>query len=316
MSIQIFNMKQWTFLTGALFLFSCGGSENQFDAQGTFEADEVMVAAETTGRIIAFNVREGDSLAMQDTAGKIEDASLSLQREQVEASLSALKEKTVDASPQLLLLKQQQDVQQTQLQNLEKELSRAEWLLKKDAATEKQVDDLRFQLETVRKQIKVTTQQMVVFRSNINNQNRAILSESAPLKKRWAQLSELHSKSWIINPVSGTVITSYAEQGEMAVMGKPLYKIADLSELTLRVYVTGDQLAKIKLNQPVKIFVDKDKDSYTEYAGTVNWISSKAEFTPKTIQTKDERANLVYAIKVRVRNDGLLKIGMYGEVKF
>lgn len=161
------------------------------------------------------------------------------------------------------------------------------------------------------------TREQIKLQQAINaNQNRAILSEQKPLEKRASQIEDLVGRSSIINPINGTIIARYAEVGEVAVLGKALYKIADLSTLTLRAYVTGDQLSALKIGQSVKVYIDEGADEYKEYAGQLTWISAKAEFTPKTIQTKDERANLVYAIKVKVKNDGLLKIGMYAEVKF
>jgi HlyD family secretion protein len=309
-------MKKWIILTCAWAAIACNSNNGDFDAQGTFEANEVMVAAEASGRLIDFPLQEGDSLALQDTVGRIDASNTILQQEQAEASLAALQQKTVDDAPQVKLLQEQRDVQLAQLRNLDKELARAEKLLQQDAATAKQVDDLRFQVESIQKQIRVTEQQIKVQQALVANQNRAILSETGPLQKRAAQLQDLVARSFIINPTPGTVIATYAEQGEMAMLGKPLYKVADLSELTLRMYVTGSQLAQVKLNQEVTVMVDKGAEEYASYKGTIYWIASKAEFTPKTIQTKDERANLVYAIKVRVKNDGLLKIGMYGEAKF
>jgi HlyD family secretion protein len=164
-------------------------------------------------------------------------------------------------------------------------------------------------------QMTVTRQQKNVVQSNIATQNRSILSEGKPLEKRAAQLNEQIQKASITNPISGTVLTKYAEAGEITTIGKAIYKIADISTLKLRAYITGDQLPLVKLGQQVKVFVDAGKDAYKEMTGTITWISDKAEFTPKTIQTKEERANLVYAMKIDVKNDGYLKIGMYGEVK-
>jgi HlyD family secretion protein len=162
--------------------------------------------------------------------------------------------------------------------------------------------------------MEVTRQQIAVQKSNVATQNRSILSESKPLQKRAEQLQEQLSKSKIINPINGIVITKYAERGEVTSAGKALYKIADLSYLTLRAYITGAQLSQIKLNQTVTVLIDNGKNGYRNYKGIITWISDKAEFTPKTIQTKEERANLVYPVKIKVRNDGFLKIGMYGEV--
>jgi HlyD family secretion protein len=196
------------------------------------------------------------------------------------------------------------------------ERSRIENLLKQDAATGKQLDDMNSQIDVLQKQMDVTRQQINVQKTNTSTQNRTVLSEQKPLEKRVAQLSDQINKAQIINPIGGTVITKYAEAGEVTSAGKALYKIANLDTLILRAYITGTQLPQIKLNQTVKVMIDSGANAYREYPGTITWVSDKAEFTPKTIQTKEERANLVYAIKVRVKNDGYLKIGMYGEVLF
>ncbi len=299
----------------AFMLASCNRNGEKFDAAGTFEADEVIVSAELSGKLVSFNVQEGDSIHKDSIIGKIDAENLALQKEQVEASIQALNEKTADVSPQVKMLQDQLAVQQSQLANVEHEKTRIENLLKQDAATGKQLDDINAQIDVVKKQMSVTQQQIDVQKNNVATQNRSILSEGKPLQKRVAQLQDQLDKSNIVNPVSGTVITKYAEAGEVTSAGKALYKIADLSTITLRAYVTGTQLSQIKLGQPVKVMVDNGPDKYKEYAGTITWISEKAEFTPKTIQTKDERANLVYATKIKVNNDGLLKIGMYGEVK-
>jgi HlyD family secretion protein len=304
-------------ITFAIFqLVACGNKNNQFDAQGSFEAEEIMVSPEVNGRIVAFDIEEGDTLTAQQVVGKIDDTNLNLQKEQVEASIDALSQKTTDVKPQVAYLNEQLALQSVQLKNLQKELTRAEGLFKKDAATAKQVDDLRYQVEALQKQMDVTKEQIKLQQAINASQNRAILSEKMPLEKKASQIEDLVGRSSIINPINGTIITRYAEVGEVAVLGKALYKIADLTTLTLRAYITGDQLSVLKIGQPVKVFIDNGADAYKEYAGQLTWISSKAEFTPKTIQTKDERANLVYAIKVKVKNDGLLKIGMYAEVKF
>jgi len=241
---------------------------------------------------------------------------ISLQKEQVEANIQALGEKTSDVTPQVKLLENQLEVQRSKLNNLLHEKARIEKLLKQDAATGKQLDDINSEIDVAGKNIEVTQQQINVQRNSVAAQNRSILSESKPLQKRVAQLDDQLSKANIVNPVNGTVITKYAEAGEVTSAGKALYKIADLSTLTLRAYITGSQLSQLKLGQNVKVLVDDGADKYREMPGTVTWISDKAEFTPKTIQTKDERANLVYATKIKVKNDGYLKIGMYGEVKF
>jgi HlyD family secretion protein len=301
---------------GFLFLMSCNRNKNNFDASGTFEADETIVSAEAAGQIVSLNVAEGQILPEDSVVGKIDPQNLTLQKEQVQASIEALNEKTTDVTPQVKMLEGQQEVQQSQLNDLLHERTRIENLLKEDAATKKQLDDLNFQIETMQKQMDVTKQQINVQKNNVATQNRSIMSESKPLQKRAAQLQDQLNKTDIRNPITGTVITKYAELGEVTSNGKPLYKIANLSSLNLRAYVTGAQLPQIKLGQQVTVLIDSGANHYRNLSGTITWISDKAEFTPKTIQTKDERANLVYAIKVKVINDGYLKIGMYGEVRF
>lgn len=299
----------------SIVLLSCNGTGSDFDASGTFEADEVIVSSELGGKIIYFNVDEGLHLGKDSIVGLVDATNINLQQQQVEASIQALHEKTSDVTPQIKLLNEQLAVQQSQLENLLHEKSRIENLLKADAATAKQLDDINAQIDVTKKSMSVTQQQIKVQENNIATQNRSILSEKAPLEKRIAQLQDQVQRANIVNPINGTVITKYAEAGEVTSAGKALYKIADLSELSLRAYVTGIQLPKIKLGQQVKVMIDEGKKKYKEYTGVIAWISDKAEFTPKTIQTKEERANLVYAIKARVKNDGYLKIGMYGEVK-
>jgi HlyD family secretion protein len=191
-----------------------------------------------------------------------------------------------------------------------------ESLYKAEAITAKQLDDINFQVESIKKQIAVTQQQIAVQVNNVESQNRAVLSETKPLQKQIAQLKDKEQRANIINPVNGTVLTKYAMEGEITNAGKALYKIADLSSLILRAYISGTQLPDIKLGQVIKVFIDAGNKKYKEYAGTITMIADKAEFTPKTIQTKDERANLVYAVKILVKNDGFLKIGMYGEIQF
>ena len=313
------NMKK-RFLHGLILCIAvmsgCTSKDQQFDASGTFETDEVIVSSELPGKILSFNVEEGNIIPKDSIVGTIDANNLALQKAQVEASIQALHEKTSDVTPQVKLLQEQLKVQQSQLDNLLHEKTRIENLIKQDAATGKQLDDMNSQVDVAKKQIAVTQQQINVQLNNTATQNRSVLSESKPLQKQVAQIDDQLHRANIINPSGGTVITKYAEAGEMTAAGKALYKIADLSEMTLRAYITGDQLSKIKLNQQVKVLVDSGAKNYRTYNGTISWISDKAEFTPKTIQTKEERANLVYAIKIKVKNDGYLKIGMYGEVKF
>ena len=223
---------------------------------------------------------------------------------------------TVAPNNQAELVRRQLDVQKSQLEQQIRERNRTENLVKADAATRKQLDDINASIDQLQKQIAVTEQQLKLNTYNTNTQNRSILSEKAPMEKAAAQLQEQINKGQIINPINGVVLTNYALQGEMQTIGKPLYKIANTDTLDLRAYITGTQLPQIKTGQQVTVRIDDGKKGYKEYKGTITWISDKSEFSPKTIQTKDERANLVYAIKVNVKNDGYLKIGMYGEVLF
>ena len=308
---------------------ACEKKTEKFDAAGTFEATEIIVSAEATGKILDLKIKEGDQLKKGDIIGGIDPLSIQLQKEQVQASMEALTQKSNDPMPQVNVLNEQIAtqrnqiaVQKQQLIVLQKEQKRLENLVKADAATPKQLDDLNGQIDILRKQIEASESSVSIFekqilaqKAGVSIQNRGILSEKAPLEKRVKQLDDLISRAKIANPIDGTVLSKYAEAGEITTTGKPLYKIADMSEMTLRAYISGSQLSQVKINQMVKIMIDDGKDKYREMPGVVTWISDKAEFTPKTIQTKDERANLVYAIKIKVKNDGFLKIGMFGEVK-
>ncbi|MGN6179884.1 MAG: HlyD family secretion protein, partial [Mucilaginibacter sp.] len=196
------------------------------------------------------------------------------------------------------------------------ERNRTERLIKADAATSKQLDDYNNQIDVLNKQIAVNERQIKVQETVTGTQNNTVMSELKPLKRAVAEINDQLQRTNIVNPVNGTVLTKYAMAGEETTAGKALYKIGDLSVITLRAYITGTQLAQIKLNQQVTVMVDSNATHYRNYKGVITWIADQAEFTPKTIQTKDERANLVYAIKIHVKNDGFLKIGMYGEVKF
>ncbi len=309
---------------------SCNNGNGKYDASGTFEAEEVIVSAEATGKILQLNIEEGASLAKDSVVGKIDPTAIELQKEQASSSVEALQQKTNDATPQVnvlesqvLLQTKQIAVDEEQLKVLQKEQQRFQKLVTADAVPAKQLDDINGQVNVLKEKIVAGRTQLNVLKSQINSQrqlvaiqNRGILSEKDPMQKKVAQIEDQLNKTTIRNPIAGTVLTKYAQQNEFTATGKALYKIADLSAMKLRAYITGDQLAQVKLNQPVKVKVDDGKGKYRELAGIITWISDKAEFTPKTIQTKEERANLVYAMKINVKNDGYLKIGMYGEVVF
>ena len=309
-------MNKLALLMILFFAASCNQHKLVTDASGVFESDEVIVSAEQSGKLLSFPIKEGDTLRRGAIAGQIDMSNTILQKQQIQATIKALGQKTTNPLPQTELVKKQLEVQQSQLAQQLRERARTENLLKADAATQKQLDDINAQIEQLQKQIAVSQQQIALDNSNIATQNRTIFSEHDPLEKSVAQIQDQIDKGQVVNPLSGTVLTKYALEGEMTVLGKALYKIANLDTLTLRAYVTGSQLTTVRLGQPVKVYTDEGAKNYKEYAGQVSWISDKSEFTPKTIQTKDERANLVYAVKIRVKNDGYLKLGMYGEVKF
>lgn len=299
-----------------VLLGSCNLNDHLSDASGTFEVDEVIVSAEVPGKIISFNIDEGSVLKKDSVVGEIDSIPLALQKAQVEATISTLHQKTMDVRPQIKLMLDQIAVQKTQLANALYEKDRTQKLIEADAATTKQLDDWNTQIAVLQKQIAVNEQQIKVQETITGTQNSTVLSEYRPLRKSVAQINDQLRRTFITTPVDGTVLTKYAMAGEETAAGKALYKIGDLSVITLRAYITGTQLSEIKLDQQVKVMVDSTANTYRHYNGVIAWISDKAEFTPKTIQTKDERANLVYAIKIHVKNDGYLKIGMYGEVKF
>ena len=295
---------------------SCKDNSNDYDASGTFEATETIVSAEANGIIEAFNVNEGQALDSGIIIGYIDTTQLYLQKKQLEAQVKAMGYKLPDISAQTAQFKQQAAVTQSNLDYLLNEKKRIENLLKADAATPKQLDDINAKIATANEQIKAIYKQGEAQTSALMTQRSGISGDVRPLYFRIEQLNDQLEKSKITNPVRGIVLTKFAEANEMATMGKPLYSIANLSTIVLRAYITGDQFSAVRLGQKVKVMVDDTAGKSKDYEGIIEWVSNKAEFTPKTIQTKDERANLVYAIKIRVKNDGALKIGMYGEVVF
>jgi len=323
-------MKKYLWFATVLLLFSCNNSEENYDASGTFEADEILVTAKANGTILQLNVEEGQQLSSDEKVGEIDPKNIELQKEQVLASIDAIAQKTNSALPQIQVLQSQISGQsanvsilQEQLQNALRERNRTANLVAKDAATKKQLDDANGQIKVIQKQISAAQsqlstlqQQISTTKENVSIQNRAILSERKPTQKKVEQIDEQLKNNSIESPISGMVLTKYLNEGEFATVGKPIFKMASLDVMTLKTYITGDQLPQVKIGQKVTVLIDAGDGKTKEIPGTVYWISSKAEFTPKTIQTKNERANLVYAAKIHVKNDGFLKIGMYGDVKF
>jgi HlyD family secretion protein len=299
----------------SIIISSCTNNTNKYDASGTFEAVETIVSAQATGTIKTFNIEEGQEIAAGAEVGYIDSTQLSLRKKQLEAQIKATGSRLPDITAQTNYYKQQLAVTQIRLNRLKTDQARIQNLVKADAATIKQLDDINAQVEETEKQLQVIKKQDAAQVSMLSTQTLGLKSDVLPLVAQIEQVQDMLDKSKIINETKGTVLTKYAEVNEMATAGKALYKIADLSTIILRAYITGNQFSTVKLNQKVTVMVDDGKDKYKNYEGIIEWISDKAEFTPKTIQTKDERANLVYAIKIRVVNDGLLKIGMYADVK-
>lgn len=299
----MYKIKTIALVAGvATLLTACKDNKVSFDASGSFEVEETIISSEATGTIKQFSIEEGQTLEAGQTIGYVDSLQLYLKKKQLEAQVTAILGKKPNIPVQLSAL-------QEELKATEKERTRVANLVKGDAATPKQLDDINAQIEVLKKQIEAQ-------KSTLSISSEGLGKDVVPLQVQIEQLNVQLAKCQIINPTSGTVLSKYAEANEMTAAGKPLYKIANLSHIILRVYITGNQLPQVKLNQEVKVLTDDGKGGYKETTGTIVWINDKAEFTPKTIQTKDERANMVYAIKVKVKNDGAYKIGMYGEIKF
>jgi len=304
-------------LLSIVCLVACSKFAPKADAYGNFEAEERIVSAEASGKIITLNLEEGQDLKAGQLVGAIDSIQITLKREQLQASIRAIVAKSPAIGAQLAVFEKQAASIRQQLATLDREKRRIENLLKSDAATSKQLDDLNAQIEAAQRQMDVIGEQKTASNASLGVQKNGLLAEVLPLQKQIAQLDDQLAKSRIINPMSGTVLIKYAEPGEITGFGKPLYKVADLGTLTLRAYVAGDQLTAIKVGQDVKVMVDIPEGKQAEFAGKIRWISPRAEFTPKVIQTKEERVNLVYALKITVQNEnGALKIGMPAEVKF
>jgi len=279
-------------------LSACNKNGDKADAYGNFEAVETIISSESVGTIQKSFIEEGDVLNVGDTAYIIDGASLLIQRQTILNQKSAAASGFSSIIAQVDVLNKQKDVL-----NIEKD--RVINLLKDSAATEKQLDDITGQLNILDQKIR-----------QVKTQNQQIFDNLKVFDAQLKSIDDLLQKTIVINPMKGTILVKYAEAHELAILGKALYKIADTENIILRAYVSGTQLDDIKLGQKVKVYIDSNEDENHEYKGTVTWISSKAEFTPKIIQTKEERVNLVYAVKINVKNDGKIKIGMPGEVMF
>lgn len=282
-----------------MFLVACG-SEPEYDAQGTFEATEIVVSSEANGRIMEFNIEEGLEVAAGECIGSIDSVQLHLQREQLVAQQAALLASRPDVNKQVSSLREQIAKQRS-------ELRRVESMLEDGAATQKQYDDIEAQIKVLEGQLNATL-------STLDKNTATINNNATALEAQIASLDDLISKCRIVSPISGTVLVKYAEAGELATVGKPLMKVADLNNIYLRAYFTSEQLANIALGDKVTVVANFGGDERYDYEGEIIWIASESEFTPKNIQTNDSRSNLVYAVKIAVKNDGRLKIGLAGEV--
>ncbi len=284
----------------AVMAASCKDGNGAATASGTFEAEEITVSAEASGKLVSFTVREGQEVSEGQVLGQIDSLSLYLNKELLEQNIAALETGKPDVEAQIGVMK-------ARLENGRHELDRLSRLLESDAATRKQYDDAEASVSVLEKQIEATE-------SSLNSNIASIDAQIAGLKIQIAQAEDMLSKCRIVSPVDGTVLSKYAHEGELASAGKPLFKVADLEHVFLRAYFTSGQLKDISLGQDVKVTADFGGGKVREYPGKIVWISAKSEFTPKSIQTDDDRENLVYAVKVAVENDGYIKIGMFGKV--
>ena len=286
----------------AVILFSaCNNKNKEFDASGVFETTEIIVSAKGSGEILQFIISEGQEVDAGQTLGVIDTTQLYWRKVQLLSSGKAMDSRQVNVSVQVAALNEQ-------LATTRREQQRFTQLIKDNAANQKQLDDINAQISTLEKQLAAQTE-------TLKNNNSGITNEQQSLIAQVAQIDDQIKNSIIKSPIKGTILGKYAEAGELAIQGKALFKVADMNNMFLRAYITASQLTELKIGQQVKVFSDMGKSDRREYQGTVTWISDKAEFTPKTIQTRDVRANLVYSVKIAVRNDGYIKKGMYGELR-
>ena len=294
--------KIMTIATVLVLLASCGKGEKEYDATGTFEATETTVSAEQSGTLIRFDVSEGDEIALGKEVGLVDTTQLWLKIQQAGATKSVYRSQKPDMEKQIAATRQQ-------LAKARQDEQRYKELVADGAAPSKMLDDATNQVAVLQKQLDAQV-------STLNTQLSTLDSQLSTVDVQVSQLRDQLRKCHIVTPIAGTVLEKYVEQGEFVATGKPLFKMADTKQMFIRAYVTSAQLQHIKVGQQAKVFADYGDGQRKEYDGTVTWISSRSEFTPKTILTDDERADLVYALKVAVKNDGYVKIGMYGEVSF
>lgn len=295
-------MKRTILLLAVALVAGCSGRNGSYDASGTFEATEIIVSSEANGKIMRFDVEEGNLLQQGQQVGYVDTVQLYLKKLQLIRSTGAVGSRRQDISKQVAATREQISKQKY-------ERERTLRLLDANAVNRKQLDDIDSQIAVLERQLEAQL-------SSLTSANMSVSGESSAMEVQVAQVEDMLAKSHITSPITGTVLVKYAERDEVTAAGRPLFKIADVDNMILRVYVTSGQLTDLRIGQKVNVMADSGDKGSREYEGTVTWIADKAEFTPKTIQTRDERANLVYAVKIAVKNDGLLKIGMYADVKF
>jgi HlyD family secretion protein len=293
--------KIYVLAGAALIMAACGGSEKDYDATGTFEAIETTVFAEQSGALLSFDVNEGDMIEAARQVGLIDTTQTWLKIQQMDATKAVYQSQKPDMERQIAATRQQ-------LAKAQQDEQRYRELVADGAAPSKMLDDATSQVKVLQKQLDAQI-------SSLNTSTQALDKQMAAAEIQKAQLQDMLRKCHILTPIKGIILEKYVEQGEFVSVGKPLFKIADTESMKLRAYVTSAQLQNLKIGQKVKVFANYGDGQRKEYAGTISWISSRSEFTPKTILTDDERADLVYAVKVAIKNDGFVKIGMYGEVK-
>ena len=289
-------------IVGMSLIAACGEKAKDYDATGTFEATETTIYAEQSGALLNFSVSEGDSIAPGQEIGVVDTTQIWLKIRQLGATKEVYRSQKPDMEKQIAATRQQ-------LAKAQAEQRRYQELVADGAAPGKMLDDAKSQVQVLRHQLDAQI-------SSLNTSSRSLDKQIAATDVQVSQLYDQLRKCHVVAPAGGTVLEKYVESGEFVTTGKPLLKVADLQRMYIRAYVTSAQLKSIRVGQPVKVFADYGDQQKKEYAGTVSWISSRSEFTPKTILTDDERADLVYAVKIAIRNDGYAKIGMYGEVKF
>lgn len=311
------NMKKRLIVAGAvLMLCACGNKEKEYDATGTFEATEVTVSAKATGELKTFNISEGQAVEQGAVVGSIDAYQLQQTSEQLEAQKRQLgATRSATDSRRLDLEKQLSSISQ-QIANAQRERQRFAELVADGAVPKKQLDDINYQIKVLERQREATRDQIRSNNASLAEQSKGIGAQIDGLNAQQRQIADQIANAQVKAPIAGTVLEKYVEQGEFVAIGKPLFKMADVQNMYLRAYVTSSQLKDLKIGQKVKVFADYGDKEKKTYEGRVAWISSRSEFTPKTILTDDERADLVYAVKISIKNDGFAKIGMYGEVRF